>query len=424
VAKKTKKQEDALKKVSVQRLNIRDFEYSADSKAPVDVYIRLPKNKRFVLWIEQGEEFSKDKIDKIAAHPDPYVYVVEGPLFWGERPGRIMFQEIPQVNQTEFNKVMEISESEIEERPVERSKGKGAAEVRTFESSSTAKSSDRGSPQNHQAESLVAAAAQSEESTPKEAARREVRGGVQLDSKAVESRLWGLYQPILRREAGANLSTLSEIGYAVTELVSEDLWKFKNTISQNPKYKNQISDSAAIYGIGTLFFISNCYTLRGILEELGFAILFMDLPVMELGEETLMRYYQNPESLGPQEKVAFMEHPTTAFKMAREKMKKVSQNCLRMIEGHHEWATGEGFPRGIRNENLPPLVRILSFSVLVFEALKRGAIQGFEIDFHQAVEEAAELTKPIGSRKAHPTTAQTILTYLSEKANGSSGQAA
>ncbi len=422
MAKKTKtsKQAEALKKVTVTRLHVRDFQYAADNKAPVDIYIRLPKNKRFVMWVEQGEDLPASKIDKIANHPDPYVYVVETSLHWGERPGKILFEEIPHVDQNAFEV---IPDDLIEDLPSEKrdllveemvADAKPKTQVTDADFS---KKADATSPPSTGAETSHQAADLVNQVATRVKADREVRAFPVIDAKEVESRIWALFNPLLRKERPYYLSDLSRVGIEVTDFVSEELQKFRRMIAQNPKYAEVSEDSAAIYAVSVLFFLSNGYSLRGILEELGFAVLFMDLPMAELGGEISKSYYTDRDAMDVQQKKSFLEHPTLAHKAAREKLKKVSQNCLRMIEGHHEWANGEGYPRGIRSENLPPLVRILALAVLVFEEMRRAAVAGAKIDFFEGVRLATEMDKAQSSRRAHSTTVQGVLSFLEEKSH-------
>jgi hypothetical protein len=402
VAKKSKRQTDALKKASLKRLHINDFVADDnEAVAPVDIYIRLPKNQRLVLWVEQGDPFSKKQLLKISGHSDPYVYVVESALFWGERPGRIKFDEISHIDQKQFDTkedvVLETLDAQLKEAGFDRAEGSEPLPSDALSQNSAANM-----------DSLL------------EGMKRESRDTVmtQIDARTVESRLWSLFQPTLRRETETDLDGLSQIGEELVPLVSDEARRFKKKICQNVAYERLMRDSMAIYGIATLFSLANGYTLRGILEELALAAMFMDLPLADFGDDLVNRYYMDPSSLSAAEKKVMVEHPSIAQRSAREKLN-TSQNCLRMIEGHHEYANGEGFPRGIRSELLPPLVRILAFAVLVFEGMKRAELRGDKLAFHEAIDQAAEPEKEPKVRKAHATTVQTVKDFLLTKASES-----
>lgn len=504
MAKKTKKQEDALKGASVRRLHIQDFLAAEESTAPVDIYIRLPKNKRLILWVEQGESFSKSNLDKIQGHMDPYIYILETSLFWGERPGRVKFEEIPHIDQEQFNHPSSFDETNFSAEnlgPEEIDFSKKAAEAastnlgndlrKTAESVATSpstaelakntasaktaesdfakssvgppvetafekKTTTYGNEETANTKTAVAPIAASTESSKKtlvasapvpdaakqalkvptasldslldNAAKQSVHTKdpvtTQLDPKMIESRLWGLFQPTLLKEVSTDVARLSTIGEQLIPLVSDDARRFKKMIMQNPRYEKGMADSDAIYAISTLFCLANGYTLRGILEELAYAVIFMDLSMIDLGEEVATRYYKDFKGMQATEKKLVSDHPSVAHRAAREKLKKVSQNCLRMIEGHHEYANGDGFPRAIRSENLPPLVRILAYAVLVFEAMKKAELEGKTLEFHAAVDAAAEPEKNNQSRRAHATTVQMVKEFLVTKAAGQTGQAA
>jgi len=101
------------------------------------------------------------------------------------------------------------------------------------------------------------------------------------------------------------------------------------------------------------------------LEELRLLMNLHNIGKLALVDEILSK----PGSLNKEEWKIVKKIPEVGYRIAEssEQLKPIAEAIL----SHHEWYNGKGYPRGIKDEDIPILSRI-SFLVNSFEAMTRG----------------------------------------------------
>ena len=102
---------------------------------------------------------------------------------------------------------------------------------------------------------------------------------------------------------------------------------------------------------------------EGEIKEAVYAGLLHDIGKSQVYYEILTK----PEGLSAQEMMMAKVHVTHSYRLLHD-VSGVPQHIARAIFQHHERLDGEGYPRGLKDESIEPLARVLAI-VDVFDAL-------------------------------------------------------
>jgi HD-GYP domain-containing protein (c-di-GMP phosphodiesterase class II) len=213
-------------------------------------------------------------------------------------------------------------------------------------------------------------------------------------------------------ESPQTIKAMEDLSQKIIEVVAPEHENLRETILQKSRYLMVMSDSAALTSIAVLIALAHGFDSRKIFQDLSMAIILMDAPLATLSEETVLKYYRDPNSLTTGEWQEIRRHPAQAHEAVSSRLKSVSNSVLQLILNHHELYNSKGYPRQLRNEMLPPIVRSLAVSVDVFEIIKREHLNGKDIDILQALETLREPTVEAHLRRHNQKLIQSAFQYV------------
>jgi len=98
------------------------------------------------------------------------------------------------------------------------------------------------------------------------------------------------------------------------------------------------------------------------LMDLGTAAILHDLGLVDL-----RHIIQQPHKLNPEERESVKTHPALTIEIL-EKYKDISGKVKSAIWAHHEYINGQGYPKGLKKEEIPLEARVLTLAD-IWEAL-------------------------------------------------------
>ncbi len=167
-----------------------------------------------------------------------------------------------------------------------------------------------------------------------------------------------------------------KISDGVLGIVAPDVGDLKRKLLNNIQNLAMLDDSSALLSLAILFATCNGFSSKSTLRDLSLAIMLMDLPMMDLSNEERQQYFLERPNWSEPLKAKVYKHPLDAYDMVFAKAMSVPDLVLTLVRNHHELFNGKGFPKGVRSETLPNLVKILSLAVETFEMLRCFEIQG------------------------------------------------
>lgn len=146
-----------------------------------------------------------------------------------------------------------------------------------------------------------------------------------------------------------------------------------------------MEDSAGLLIIAMLFCIANSFNSMSSLKDISQAIMLMDMDLEDLTPDERKSYYLDKPNWQDPLKTKIHNHPSISTQKMQDKLPKISESVLMLIRNHHEIYSGKGFPKGVRTETIPPMARILSLAVDVFESIKKASLNEQIIGFYDAL---------------------------------------
>lgn len=208
------------------------------------------------------------------------------------------------------------------------------------------------------------------------------------------------------------LKSMEQVTEKILEAVAPEIDDLKGAILANSKYLMVMADAAAITSIAVLIAMSHGFDSRKIFRDLSTAIMLMDLPLRDMNEASVHKYYLDPTSLNAEELRIIKQHPQKAYEFTSKKLKALPEPVLQLMLNHHENYNGTGYPKGLRNEQLPSIVRSMCLAVNVFEVMKREDLKGNQISLLQALEELRELNVEAHRRKHNQRLVSQSIEYV------------
>jgi len=289
----------------------------SSGRTEINLYVHMPSAGRFVCFVLKGDELTPRKLDALRAHVDPRLYVLAS-----ESVGTGEVVEGLRIDSyiDEFKKTFEGDKLQIPNIRVE------------------------------------------------------------VIGKETEKELRSIYQSILDPSlADENLTAkLSKLADEVIQVVAPEVKDIKSHLLRSMKYLHLMNDASAITSLAVLFALANGFDSQKSYKELSYASLIMDLALSDFDEAQMNQYYLDMNQLPADLLQRVRLHPIRSHDLAVQKLKSLTDVTMQLIQNHHELHNGKGFPRGVRNEALFPIARILSLAVDVFEHIKRRQIQGGE----------------------------------------------
>jgi response regulator RpfG family c-di-GMP phosphodiesterase len=301
------------------------------TEAPSDLYVHLPRADKYIRFVLKGERWESYKKDMLKTHSDTSLYKT-----MTEALGDSLIdpQELTEKAPPEAPKIEKIFKAEP---PV-------PDEIRIF--------------------------------------KDEVNAELSQIFKSMGA-------PPNPKEASKTLKSLEKLSTQIIETVAPDVEDLRENILKNSKYLLVMADSAAITSISVLIAMAHGFNSRKIYRDLSTAALLMDAPLADIEEEQVLDHYKRLPS--PPENPLIRNHPQKSYDSVSKKIKAIPEPVLQLILNHHELYNGKGYPRGIRNEQLPPVIRSLCLAVDVFEIMKQSKLRdNQDLDILGALEKLQE----------------------------------
>ncbi|MEO5667563.1 MAG: HD domain-containing phosphohydrolase [Bdellovibrionota bacterium] len=239
---------------------------------------------------------------------------------------------------------------------------------------------------------------------------------IQVFNDTVGKELDDLFRSVAsasEENAAQTIAAMESLSQKIIEVVAPDVANLRENIIQQSKYIMVMTDAAAITSIAIMIAMAHGFDSRKIFRDLSMGILLMDAPLSELPEVVVIKYYQDRSTLTNLEWEEIRRHPAHAHELVSSKLKTVPTSVLQLILNHHELYNSKGYPRQIRNESLPPIVRSLCLAVDVFEVMKRENLNGREIDMLTALTELKEATIEPHLRRHNQKLVSQAIQYIS-----------
>jgi len=238
---------------------------------------------------------------------------------------------------------------------------------------------------------------------------------IQVFNDNVDRELKNIFKFVSSPEEGevaTTIKAMEDLSKKIIEVVAPDVENLRENILQQSKYLMVMTDAAAITSISVMVAMAHGFDSRKIFRDMSLAVLLMDAPFADLGEDTVVQYYKDRNQLTKEQWEAIRRHPARAHEVVSTRLKSIPDSVLQLILNHHELYNGKGYPRQIRNESLPATIRSLSLSVDVFEIMKREHYAGNEIDILTALDELQEKDIDPHLRRHNQKLVQSAISYV------------
>ncbi len=158
-----------------------------------------------------------------------------------------------------------------------------------------------------------------------------------------------LTKPFDREELHARL----QVGRRIVGMQTSQtaLYTFARAVEAKSPYTHGHSDRVTQYALALADRLGLARTEREVLRR---GALLHDIGKISIPDAIL----DKPGPLTPEERAVIEQHPEQGVKMV-EPLQSLA-DVIPLIRWHHERLDGRGYPDGLRGEQIPPLVRILS----------------------------------------------------------------
>ncbi|HVJ64068.1 MAG TPA: HD domain-containing phosphohydrolase [Bdellovibrionota bacterium] len=371
-----------------------------DGASLVDLYVHLPTSKKFIKWVTKGESLEPSHVDKIKNHVDPVFYAEEST---SEPAVEAPPGETPEVIAKENTSAPEVE-----------------SEERRFHSDAEAYEAARlvavaGGPKTEEPEVTISAQSSEHLDTIKKLFGTEK---AEVLAEPIDHELKNIYSDIGGSKPGSlslQDSRLNKLSDKICSVISPEVGDVRGHLRNIPAFVSIMDESSAISTLAILFAVAQGQKTRGVFKDLSYACLLMDISLVGAPEDLKKKWYSNPDSLNADERAMLEAHPRKSHAVVMEKFKNLPEIVGQMILGHHELFSGRGFPRKVRSDLLPPVVRILAFAVDVHAHMKRAESAGNNLSVESVVETFTDPKTEPHLRRHNIELCRKILHYM---ANG------
>jgi HD-GYP domain-containing protein (c-di-GMP phosphodiesterase class II) len=347
--------------------------------SPDDLYVLLPKNRKYVLWIQEGDAVEERHVEGLARHGSNVFF---SPSLAARRSNGESVHSFGGADESEVSdeKRFQGEKTRIDLARLEVTSGTRKREALEIKRFSAQSESDTAWVENS---ALTRIAAQI--STPTEA----------LEDDNVESPvakdIQNFYRSVIGNTQKVSVSDakLDVVGDKILQVVAPEVLSMKSQLQNIEAYIAIMEGCTAVLAIASLAATATGQRSRAIYKDLAYACLLMDISTAELGADFQKRMVCDPKSLDEVQQREISEHPRKSIQILQRIFSNLPDLVSQMVMGHHELFSGEGYPRRVRSEMLAPMVRILAFGVDAYETMARAKHRGEELSLQQVVESFA-----------------------------------
>lgn len=124
------------------------------------------------------------------------------------------------------------------------------------------------------------------------------------------------------------------------------------------------------------------------LNQLSISALLHDVGKIRIPKKILNK----PGKLNTSEWNEIINHPTYAVEILQRKDTSFTQLIIESVYCHHEFYNGQGYPRGIKNDEIPSYARIISIADAIDAMTTKRHYRKTEISFKNAIKEVKNNT--------------------------------
>ncbi len=359
-----------------------------------DLYVYLPASNKFIKWVTKGDPIEQKHVAKIKSHVDPNFYaeeeIAQEPTVLDAPPDIHATNEEPEI------RADKIFKSEAEKIEVARLVAVA------------------GEPKISEPEEIIIIHRNNHLDTIKKLFGSEK---AEVLSEPIDNQLKDIYKDIGGSKPG-NLSLqdsrLEKLSEKICSIVSPEVGDVRAHLKNIPSFVSIMDESSAISTLAILFAVAQGQKTRGVFKDLSYACLLMDISLVGVNDDLKKKYLLNPGTLTDAERILLEAHPRKSHAVVMEKFKNLPEIVGQMILGHHELFSGRGFPRKIRSDLLPPVVRILAFAVDVHHQMKQAELLGQEVTVESIVEAFTDSKIEPHLRRHNIELCRKILKYMVE----------
>lgn len=350
---------------------------SEDGHSLVDLYVYLPSNKKFIKWVPKGDPIEDSHVNKIKEHVDPNFYT-------DKDIANIENQNLSDTNHSENSTIDQETENQKEEKVLRFKSERQVYESARLVLGAKPKDSDAESNDGLEISSSIPGANHLD--TIKKLFGNEK---AELLTEPIDKELSDIYNQIGGSKPG-NFTLqdpkLEELSDKICNIVSPEVGDVRSHLKNIPAFVSIMDESVAISTLAILFAVAQGQKTRGVFKDLSYACLLMDISLVGAPPDLKTKWMQAPESLTDEEKILIETHPRKSQAIVMEKFKTIPEIVGQLILGHHELFNGRGFPRKVRSDLLPPIVRVLSFAVDVHYHMKKAELNGQTLGVESVIE--------------------------------------
>lgn len=207
---------------------------------------------------------------------------------------------------------------------------------------------------------------------------------------------------------------ITELTQELMSLIAPEVEGLRNHLRKIPEYEYIMKSSEAITAIAVLFCLAKGQSSRSIFREVSYACLLMDMGMGSFTEDDFAFYYQDRSLLDKKKTELLLKHPKRSYDVVQARFKNLPDMVGKIILGHHELYNGEGYPREVRSDLLPPIVRIVAYAVDVYESMKKASLNEGDLLLGDAVKNLQGNDLPPHMRRHSPLLMREVAMYLAE----------
>jgi response regulator RpfG family c-di-GMP phosphodiesterase len=332
---------------------------SPSGHALVDLWIKLPKSGKFILFVPRGEILTLEHAYRLSQHSEKKLFV--------------RTQDFAQTR-TEDNKTV-VSSVRVE--PLV-----DVSQVFNSLSLETQGQRSLGRPLTHELKKIY----------------KDLASPPNLTQLSLED------------------SYLAKLATRLIDVIAPEVNTVRQNLANTAQFVGVMNDSAVITAIVVYFAMATGQTSPSVFRDFAYACLLMDLSLFDVSRKEQEAYLLDPASVSVAIAEQIEQHPVTSCNLVERRFKNISSSVKHMILGHHELYNGRGYPKRVRSEVNAPVVKILALATDVFDAMKRAQLRGKPISLEQALTEVGFGNQPAHMRRHNFSLCREIRNFMQSPA--------
>ena len=332
---------------------------SSSGHALVDMWVKLPKSGKFILFVPKGEVLSLEHANRLSQHTDKKIFV--------------RIQDFAKTRPEESKTLI----SSVRVVPL-----KDVSQI--FDSISL-----------------------------------ESKGHRSL-ARPLTHELKKIYKDLVSPPNLTQLSLddtyISGLATRLIDVIAPEVNTVRKNLAQTAQFVGVMNDSAVMTAIVVYFAMATGQTSPSVFRDFAYACLLMDISLFEVSRKEQEQYLLDPNSVSVTAAEQIEKHPVTSCNLVERRFKNVSASVKQMILGHHELYNGRGYPKRIRSEVNAPVVKILALATDVFDEMKRAQLRGKPISLEQALTEVGFGNQPAHMRRHNFSLCREIRNFMQSPA--------